>query len=343
MFSLAVAAAALVATAPAPLAVSPGRHAVGFKLVERAVPVGLWYPSAGGGAPLQYRHYVALDGALDGYRAFLRGNGVAAEGIEAWLAAPLLARRDARPAPGRFPVVLLAAGMGGAFADQAALAEHLASHGYVVASTPSPVRRGVRMEGDEDVLPMAVAQREDLEIALAAARGQPGADPRRLGLVGYSFGARPQLLLAARHPQARALVSLDGGIGAQAARGWVDGSGLDRAAVTLPILHVWQDGDPTVTPDFALIESLERAPRTLARVEGLRHLDLPTWGPARASLAALAEPDRDALAARVEACYALARAFLDVHVKGHAGTGPAAVARASRGVVTLRDLPARPR
>ncbi|HZJ70276.1 MAG TPA: hypothetical protein VFF36_05040, partial [Planctomycetota bacterium] len=169
--------ALVLAAAPPPLAVDPGPLPVGFTVIRKTdtsrklnekepwpVEIGLWYPAASGGEPLRYRDYVALDGEVEGYRKFLRGNGVMTEaGIDAWLDAPLLARRDARARPGRFPVVLIGGGMGGALADQAVLAEHLASRGYVVATTPSPVRLGVPMESDADVLPMAQAQQRDLE------------------------------------------------------------------------------------------------------------------------------------------------------------------------------------
>lgn len=349
--------AAALAAAPPPLAVDPGPLPVGFTVVRTIdaarrlnekdpwpVEIGLWYPAASGGEPMRYRDYVALDGDVEEYRKFLRGNGVMTEaGIDAWLDAPLLAGRGARARAGRFPVVLIAGGMGGALADQAVLAEHLAGRGYVVATTPSPLRLGVRMEGDDDVLPMAQAQQRDLEIALAAARRQPNADAKKLALVGYSFGARPQLLMAARHPEAQALVSLDGGIGARAAKGWVEGAALDRGAVRLPLLHVWQDDDDAVTPDFALIESLEWAPRTLVRVLGLRHLDLPAWGVARARIAALAAPDAEALGARVRACYTLTSAFLDAHLERDHTAWSRAVGNAPRALLTVKELPGRTR
>jgi predicted dienelactone hydrolase len=55
-----------------------------------------------------------------------------------WLDAPMLAARDAPPGGGRFPLVLLEQGNGQTLRDQAPLAEYLASHGYVVATSPSP-------------------------------------------------------------------------------------------------------------------------------------------------------------------------------------------------------------
>jgi dienelactone hydrolase len=227
------------------------------------------------------------------------------------------ASRGPAPLEGAHPVVLIGQGMGGAVQDQAALAEYLASHGYVVATTPSPVRLGGRMESESDVLPLARDQARDLEIALDRVRERLRTDPGRIGLVGYSFGARPALLLAARLP-ARALVSLDGGIGLREGKGWLPRGALDRTRVRLPLLHVYEDADESVTPDFALLATLAAAPRTLAKIEGMRHLEFITYGVAAGALPALGASDRERLAARTAAAFLLARVFLDAHVKGEA-------------------------
>ena len=158
--------------------------------------------------------------ALSRYRAFLAKEAPAA-GIEEWLDAPMLAHSEAPAAAGRFPLLLVAAGMGGALPDQAALAESLASHGYVVATTPSPVRLGAKMESEADVPAMAEEQARDLEVALQVLSPRGMVDAARAGVIGYSFGSRPALLLAGRRPALRALVSLDGGIGSATAKGWL--------------------------------------------------------------------------------------------------------------------------
>lgn len=330
----------------APLAVAPGPHAVGFRVVNvqdaarrmpagalRPVQVSVWYPAQPGAAeaPLRYRDYVVAAGseatlapldaaarqaASERYAGFLERNGVPRAGIDEWLDAPMRARRDAAALPGPFPLVLLAQGMGGAVHDQAALGEHLASHGYVVATTPSPVRLGVPMESDADVLPMAKEQARDLGIALERLRTAPNVDAARRAVVGYSFGGRAALLLAVPRTGLRALVSLDGGIGTSAAKGWLPPAALNRGAVRLPILHVHTEGDPAAVPDFTLLRSLRHAPRTLARVADMAHLDFITFGVASAALPSLGASDREGRAARLQAVFTLTRAFLDAHLKG---------------------------
>jgi dienelactone hydrolase len=372
--------AAVSAGGPAespPLALSPGPHAVGFLVLAqrdaerrlddgalRPVQVGVWYPAVDSSLPpMRYRDYVlvsagersldvlspaAAEDALARYRAVLQGHGLSRAGIEDWLAAPLLARTNAPAAAGRWPLVLIAAGTGGAVQDQAVLGESLASHGYVVATTPSPLRLGSRMESESDVPAMAEEQARDLEIALSATAPRAMVDASRVGLVGYSFGARPALLLAGRHPSIRALVSLDGGIGSADAKGWLAPRALDRAALRTPILHVYEEADEEARPDFTLLASLSHAPRMLARAEGLGHLDFITLGLASASLSALGGPD-DHKAAALRAVFAVTAAFLDAHVRGDPAAwtrlvaGAAAASSALVHVTPFGRAPASPR
>jgi dienelactone hydrolase len=326
----------------------PGPHAVGFTVVDlrdparhapagagRPVQVSLWYPARDGAAPpLRYADLVLVSasaatlatpnaasatGTLARYRGFLTSNGIPDTAATAWLDAPLLARRDARAAGGRFPLVLLAAGNGGAVEDQGVLGEFLASHGYVVATTPSPARLGDRMESDADVLPMARAQAADLAFALQALRRDPRVDATRLAVVGYSFGARSGLLLAAREPAVRAFVSLDGGIGNASAGPWLGPGDLDRAAFHVPLLHVYEDEDPALKPDFTLLDALA-APQWRVKIPGLGHMDLITLGFASATLPAMGtkSADRAALETRLATAFGTTLRFLDAQVKGDA-------------------------
>lgn len=298
---------------------------MGVTVVEPAITV--WYPARRAGVPMRYRDYVALalrdagrgpDGAprtLEGYVAFLRGNGIPAEAIDAWLEAPMAGSRDAKPKRGRFPVVLIAPGNGGAAHDEAALGEFLAGHGYVVAVVSSPGWRGREMQGDADILPVAREQAAQLSSALDPIRALPYADVARWAVVGYSFGARSALLLAGERPRMRALVSLAGGIGSAEGKGWLPGDALDRAAVAVPILHVYDAADPSLPPDFALLESLRNAPQTRTRVPGLGHFDLITYGLASARLPALGGADAPARMARIDKVFEATRAFLAAHVR----------------------------
>lgn len=306
------------------LALGAAKHAVG---VEAAGPVTVWYPAARAGAPLRYGDYVDMalrdagpepDGkprTRAGYVAFLRGNGLSAAGIEAWLGAPMSAARGAKPAKGRFPIVLIAPGNGGAVQDEAVLGEYLASHGYVAAVVSSPGWRGREMASDADVLPVAREQAIALGEALDRVSALRYADRARWGVVGYSFGARAALLLAGRRPGMRALASLAGGIGSAEAKDWLPAEALDRTAIAVPILHIYDDADPSLPPDFTLLQSLPRAMVTLSKVGGLGHFDLITFGLASARVPGLAGPDAEARASRIERVLEATVAFLDEHLR----------------------------
>lgn len=106
-----------------PLAPRPG--------VRRELSVWLWYPASPGPHP---QHAVYAPGAWAG----LHLNGVAGVAETSFDDVHNHAWADATAATGRFPLVVLAPGMGFAAPQYTALAENLASHGYLVAGvTPT--------------------------------------------------------------------------------------------------------------------------------------------------------------------------------------------------------------
>ncbi len=299
-------------------ALQPGRHAVGFRALAlrdasrplpgtregRPLQVGLWYPAApppAGAQPLRYGDYVGLSGrerrpegadaaaeakALADYRALLGSHGVSAVAVDPWLQSPMRAVREAPVASGRFPLVLVAQGNFHSLHHQAVLCEYLASHGYLVATLPSPMRLDGPLKADADVLRAAQAQAADLAFARAALERTAPVDAEAgLSLVGHSFGARAAFLLALSEPRERvaALVSLDGGIANASGRDWLKGlRGFRPARFSAPLLHLYQEGDETVQPDFTLLQALVGSERTRVRVRGMRHADFSSLGPASA-------------------------------------------------------------
>lgn len=225
----------------------PGDHAVGFRVLEtydqtrsfldkrdydgtlrseertRPVQIALWYPAQkGGGKTLRYEDYLALrarETSFDGegdvsreeiLRAFAaqaRMVGIDEEGALELVEVPCAARRAAPPAPGRFPLVLYAPGFNGSSSQVAVLGEYLASHGYVVASSPSMGPRSRRMIGG----PLGLeTQTRDLEHLLATLRGKPFVDRDRVAAIGFSFGGGAVTLLEMRNQEIDAVVVYDG-------------------------------------------------------------------------------------------------------------------------------------
>lgn len=320
----------------------PGPRAIGFRVVgardgsrrgpgataARPIQISVWYPAeASGVAAMTYGDYVRLaasettlepptpaqaDEALSAYRRFLAGTGASENATSMWLGASMAARRDAPPAAGPFPLVVIAQGNGGAAPDQALLAEYLASHGYIVATSPSQARLGDTMTSERDILPSAEAQALDLAFVIRQLRSFPAQSRGPMGLVGYSFGGRSVLLLVGREPRVAAFVSLDSGIATKTGRGWLSRQRVDAMAVRVPILHVFEDADDFMAPDFTLLASLPKSDRWLLRVSDLSHFEFITYGMASAVVPDLSpEASRRRLALKLEAVFAYTLAFLD--------------------------------
>ncbi|MBH9551434.1 dienelactone hydrolase family protein [Inhella gelatinilytica] len=220
---------ALICAAPgahaAPLIPQPhGPHAVGFQRFQQAngarpAQVLIWYPAAAPGQPLRYADYLAtrltalrIDRSDDDMRALraqqaeqlTRRLGPAAAAV---LGADMRATRDAPAAPGRFPVVVYAPGVGGPADENADLFEYLASHGWVVLSS---VGLGTDGKDVDETLASVEPQVADLQALIQRARTLPNADGDRLALMGWSWGGMTILFAGERDSGVRALISLDG-------------------------------------------------------------------------------------------------------------------------------------
>ena len=188
--------------------------------------------------------------------AFLIGAHVPADEVARLFSTPLAATRSSPSIASHSPLVLVGQGNGQSTADQVVLCEYLASHGFVVASTPSPTLRA-SLEREDQVGDFAETQCDDLASAILAVAAVLPADTTGIAVLGHSFGARGALLLAMRDPRVRAIVSLDGGIGTATGDSSFRGAPSFRAGAPLPpILHFYETLDPFMAPDFTLLKSL---------------------------------------------------------------------------------------
>ena len=269
---------------------TPGQFGVGFRHLDGNPRVDVWYPSADTGRRLIYRDYVGA--ATDGLVNFLRNTGVGSATADSFVNSPLRAIENGQPLTGRFPLVLLAHGNQQDAADQAILAEFLSSNGFVVASTPSPMLRA-RMERQSQLAEFAEMQAADLRAALTTVSTVVGADTSRLFLVSHSFGARSALLLAMQDPRVRAIVSLDGGIGTATGIAELRAAPSFRAEARVPpLLHVYEELDAVMKPDFAFLRTLKADTLVLEHAAALRHVHFTTFGFAAAAFPEIAKVTR---------------------------------------------------
>jgi dienelactone hydrolase len=281
----------------------PGPYRVGYRRLDTAGGVvHAWYPTSARGSRLRFRDYLGDDAHR--LESFLAQAGVDPATTGSLFASLLYAVRSPRPLERAFPLVLIAQGNGQDVADQVVLCEYLASRGFVVATTPSPMLH-TPLEREDQVGALADTQASELAAAISAVSIVLRVDSQHLGVVGHSFGARAALLLAMRDPRIRAIVSLDGGIGtATAVEPFRRAPSFRSAAPLPPLLHFYEELDAFMTPDFALLRSLHTAELILEPTEGMHHAHFTTYG-----FAAAVFPD---LAAVTHATSATARGAVAV-------------------------------
>ena len=328
----------------------PGPYTVGFRVIRdsdtargfrprspegaeldpiaRPIQISLWYPAATAtrSSPLAFGNYAELLGlegqaatldsahAEDGRREmvqYLISLGAGQSAATHLLATETAAHADAKPARGRFPLVVILSGKDGSPLEHVVLAEYLASYGFLVAATPAmgTDQRAMAWTG-EDVL----TQLRDLDFVLGLLTSEASADLTQIGLVGFSFGAGPAVMAGRQRDGVRAIVSLDGSIGFR------DRIPVYRAIMTTeahrlaPVLHFNVLGEERNEIDY--LDSL--APElAVASLSGATHLAFTSLGMFRravpdlnlAPFADLPDPARVHMIA-----LALTRAFLVAHL-----------------------------
>jgi dienelactone hydrolase len=268
---------------------SPGPFDVGFTILEltdpsraygpqpaRVVQVSLWFPieRSRGRAVFPFRDYVmayAPAGARDAlarYRESWFPHDPGAN-VDRLLATETFAVFDARPAPGRFPLVVYAPGYGGTPLTHTPGAEYLASHGNVVAMSASQGDSPAGVTFDEAGQEHQI---RDLELAIGALRGRAEVDASRIALIGFSFGGGSVVVEAMRAPAITALIVLDGTPVFQDASDIVRrATGFDPAAVRAPVLVV--TSDHLRDEDLTIVQSMVLSDRYLVRLKAVDHHD----------------------------------------------------------------------
>jgi predicted dienelactone hydrolase len=262
----AASASATPAQAPAAISAAVGRHAelprptgpyaVGrdtLHLVDTDRP-DPWVPSAGPRQLMVSMYYPARRGAsgptapymtTEEARLLLRLRAPEADvepevisGVRTW------AHSGARPARGRFPLVVLSPGFTFPRATLTGLAEDLAGRGYVVALVDHPYENAGTTLPDGRTLPCAICETPpvggsrtvaesravDLSFVLDRLTGRHPAwrygrliDPKRIGMGGHSIGGAATAATMAADARVRAGMNMDGSFFAPVPDGGLDG------------------------------------------------------------------------------------------------------------------------
>ena len=308
----------------------------------RPIRIALWYPARPGvrSETMRYVDYLHYDGpehfrdidepldANDRQSWINDLTEVAPNGGE--IAARLFAtrtaaHRDAAPASGRFPLLLYCAGAGARGDSNAELGEYLASHGYMVMIVPNIGASPAHLEMENSATDLE-AHTRDVEFAWNRIRQLPSVDASRVATAGHSVGGIVALYLAMRHPDIKAVVSLDGSFGFA---GHVehmtrlDGYAPTRMRAAVLDLrranHVQE-----ATHDRTVIRALRHSDRYLVSFVRMFHGDFTEFAPVAFLMSVPMPPNTDGRTRRTgydgnRHAYRAALDFLDWKVRGDRG------------------------
>jgi len=266
----------------------PGPRAVGFRVEHSNDAHGelhIWYPAVdASGQKLTLGDYLRLSrdlvGAEPGFEhdnaALRKTLNVAITGsagtlddklCDGLLAISSAATQDAKPAPGKFPLIFWTHRYA-TTAAQSVLSEYLASYGFVVVNAP---------ESSPPVMPYELATPAEktreftrlqtrLQQALADSQRMPNVQPEKAAVLAWSYAGESAFALQQSNPNIGLVVGISTNVLAQ----WVYQpeklAGMNGAKLTVP--YVLLDGDNKNRP-----EVMEKAAtRTFfVHIKGMAH------------------------------------------------------------------------
>ncbi|MGW7140159.1 alpha/beta hydrolase family protein [Streptomyces xanthophaeus] len=250
-------------------------------------------------------------------------------------------RSGARPLAGRYPLIVLSPGFTVPRATLTALAEDLASRGYVVAAvdhayesagTAFPGGRVLqclaceRVGGPAGMQAVSDTRARDVSFLLDRLTGRAPAwqhagliDRNRIAMAGHSIGGASAVAAMATDPRIRAGINMDGAFATP-----VPATGLGgRPFLILGAQDGAPGGNPSWDRDWPLLDGWKR----WITFDGSGHFTFSDF-PAIAEQLGLPDPDAPLPGARsVELTRRYVAAFFDQHLKGKAQPlldGPAA-------------------
>jgi dienelactone hydrolase len=185
----------------------------------------------------------------------------------------------AEPSNGRFPVVIYAPSYQASSAENFALCEFLASHGYVVISSPSRGTENRFLDGG--TIRDIETQARDIEFLIAEATSLTNADSDKLCVIGFSFGGISNVLAQMRNERIKALVCLDGSIKYQFPK-LLSSSYANVSKVDVPFMFMSQKDipltvmiedkiDTTFNRNFPFFDSLTHSQAYYLKFNDLTH------------------------------------------------------------------------
>lgn len=177
---------------------------------SKVIDLAVWYPAHTNQTPMFYKDYIfaltrpeLMDKGIDlktrlviqkNYVEHITANGADAKKVEDLLNARMVASWGSDAALEYFPLILFPSGA--EFVSHIALAEFIASHGYIVMYV-TPSRPSLDYVND-------------FSLAINYIWDKYNIDPDRSGAIGYSYGGMIALLLQMKNRNIDAVISYDG-------------------------------------------------------------------------------------------------------------------------------------
>lgn len=262
--------------------------------IPRPIPISIWYPAKSGpkaSEKLKVLDYfkILAEEAEEEYLPedqflnwFAYSNTPA---NQAHLLEETHASFDLDFAGGRFPVVIYAPGMEGTSIENFALAEMLASYGYIVIASPS---RGTETRFFRKANMETETQARDIEFLLQEISKYPAANLDKIAVMGHSLGGLAGMLAQVKNDQIKAAVSLDGSERYNPDL-LKESAFFEMDKVNIPYLHMAQKAipeeflisdqiDPSLNTNFLLFDELTQSEAFKMRFHHLRHAQFTTMG-----------------------------------------------------------------
>lgn len=184
-----------------------------------------------------------------------------------------------------FPVIVYAPSFQASSIENFAICEQLASHGYIVISSPSRGAYSKRFQKTERAIE---TQARDIEFLLKEVARFPSSDMNHVGTMGFSFGGLSNVLAQMRTSVFKANLSLDGTI--RYSPGILQSTAFyDPKKITVPFMHVAQKEipqvvmqednlSPTLNTDFEFYDTLTHCDAYKMRFHDMSHSYFSTLG-----------------------------------------------------------------
>jgi tetratricopeptide (TPR) repeat protein len=329
-----------------PAGLDAGPHAVGFRILTvedptrptgprlspaertsaraRTLRVHVWYPAAApaGATWLTVGDYIQVAGPqAQAHRQDLtRLMGITLSDADwaAYTGRELTASRDAAPASARFPLIV---GMLRAVSNVVA-AEHLASHGYVIAMVERQPRETLIADGLAREALILAEYVQDMRVVIARMREEPFVDSARLGAHGFSGDGLAQIVLAMRHPDVDAVALFETGwLAPTMTSSFQEMAAYDPLAMRAAVFYAYSENlGRNSLEHIAELRGMRYGPRSLLYLGEPRmtHLDFVTEGLVLAEVHERRRSLRDQINRVARAAYDYQLTFLNAYVKGDA-------------------------